>query len=329
MRLADPWYLILALVALPLILLFIKGIIGQEAALKFSNVEMVHASGARNLSFRRFMLGLLRAAVLLLLLFALARPQTGEGKSEETKKVVDVMIAVDISSSMATLDFHPDNRLVAAKMEAERFIRSRPDDRMGLVIFAKHSLTVSPLTTDHAALLQLLKRIQLGLIEDGTAIGVGLANAVNRLRESEAKSKVAILLTDGINNSGEIDPLTAGDIAKELGIRVYTIGMGIDGQALIPIDHPRHGRRLVQTYTEIDEGTLTEIAKRTGGLYFRARDEVALRRIFEEINKLEKTEVKVHTYTTYNDYYPFFLKIAFAILMVELILSQIVWRKIP
>ena len=271
MRLADPWYLILALVALPLILLFIKGIIGQEAALKFSNVEMVHASGARNLSFRRFMLGLLRAAVLLLLLFALARPQTGEGKSEETKKVVDVMIAVDISSSMATLDFHPDNRLVAAKMEAERFIRSRPDDRMGLVTFAKHSLTVSPLTTDHAALLQLLKRIQLGLIEDGTAIGVGLANAVNRLRESEAKSKVAILLTDGINNSGEIDPLTAGDIAKELGIRVYTIGMGIDGQALIPIDHPRHGRRLVQTYTEIDEGTLTEIAKRTGGLYFRAR----------------------------------------------------------
>jgi len=329
MILQDPWYLLLTLLLLPLLFLYLKGIIGKEAAIKFSNVEMVRHSGARNLSFRRVVLALLRTVILALIIFALARPQTGEGKSEELKKVVDIMMALDISSSMATLDFHPDNRLSAAKLEARRFIKNRPQDRLGLVAFAKHSLTVSPMTTDHAALLQLLKKIQIGMIEDGTAIGVGLANALNRLRESEAKSKVVILLTDGVNNSGEIDPKTAGDIAKELGIRVYTIGMGIDGQALIPVNDPRFGRRLVQTYTEIDEEILTEIAQQTGGLYFRAKEESGLRRIFDQINNLEKTEIKVHTYTTYKDHYPFFLKIAFFVLLGELVLAHVFWRKIP
>ncbi|MFT5207034.1 MAG: Ca-activated chloride channel family protein [Candidatus Omnitrophota bacterium] len=329
MRFANPAFFLLAIPILIILWLYVRGVLGRDAALKFSNVDMVRSAGVRNLSFSRVLQALLRLVVLILLMIALARPQTGEGVSEELKDVVDVMIAVDISSSMATLDFHPDNRLMAAKLEAQRFIQSRPMDRIGLVAFAKHSFTVSPLTTDHAALQTLLNTIQMGMIEDGTAIGVGLANAINRIRESEAASKVVILLTDGVNNSGEIDPITAGNIAKELGVRVYTIGMGKDGQAMIPVNDPRFGRRLIQTYTEIDETTLQTISKQTGGSYFRAQDEVALRRIFLEIDRLERTEIKIESYTNYREHYAYILNLALIALLIDLLITQFVWRKIP
>lgn len=330
MRLADPILLVFLVPAVILAVLAITNRINREASLKFSSVQIVREAGARSISFRRLFLTLLRLAALAVLIFALARPQTGEGKTESTREVIDVMISLDISSSMATLDFHPENRLTAAKQEAERFIQNRPHDRIGLVVFAKHSITISPLTTDHKALSRLLARVEMGMMEDGTAIGVGLANAANRLRESEAKSKVIVLLTDGVNNSGEINPRTAGDIAHKLGIKVYAIGVGTDGQAMIPIDDPRTGiRRLVQAYTEIDEKLLTEIAQKTGGLYFRAKDETALRSIFNEINKLEKTEVKVNNFTTYDEHYAKYLGWVFWMLAAEFLLRHLLWRKMP
>lgn len=330
MRLADPIFLAFIIPAVILAVLTLMNWINREASLKFSSVQIVREAGARQISLRRFVLTLVRLAAIAILAFALARPQTGEGKTEESREVIDVMLALDVSSSMATLDFHPENRLTAAKAEAERFIQSRPTDRIGLVIFSKHSITISPLTTDHKALSRLLARVEMGMMEDGTAIGVGLANAANRLRESEAKSKVIVLLTDGVNNSGEIDPKTAGEIAHKLGIKVYAIGVGTDGQAMVPVDDPRTGmRRLIQTYTEIDEKLLTQIATNTGGLYFRAKDETALRSIFNEINKLEKTEVKVNTYTTYDEHYAKYLLWAFWVLAAEFLLRNLLWRKMP
>lgn len=330
MRLADPFFLALLVPAVILAALTLLNWISRDASLKFSSVQIVRDAGARQISLRRVVLTAVRLAALGILIFALARPQTGEGKTEESREVIDIMISLDTSSSMATLDFNPENRLTAAKQEAERFIQSRPNDRIGLVIFAKNSITISPLTTDHKALSRLVSHIQMGMIEDGTAIGVGLANAVNRLRESEAKSKVVVLLTDGVNNSGEIDPKTAGDIAQKLGIKVYAIGVGTDGQAMVPIDDPRtHTRRLIQTYTEIDEKLLTGIAQKTGGLYFRAKDETSLRSIFNEINKLEKTKVEVSSFTTYEEHYAKYLMWAFWLLAAEFVLRHLLWRKMP
>ena len=214
MKFAEPVYFLLLIPAAGLLLLYLTGKVGRDAVLRFSSVDLVKKSGARRLSFGRFLTGLMRFACLTLLVLAVARPQTGTGEDRTTQQVVDIMIALDVSGSMATLDFHPDNRLVAAKLEAKRFIDGRKDDRIGLVIFAGQSITQCPLTVDHKAILALLDKIELGTMQDGTAIGLGLANAVNRLKGSEAKSKVIILLTDGVNNAGEIDPLTAAGLAK-------------------------------------------------------------------------------------------------------------------
>jgi len=329
MRLANPEYLFLLIPVLLLLLLYLAGWVGKEASLKFSSLDLVRSSGARHFPLRRAVQALIRAALLVFLAAALVRPQTGEGHTETSREVVDIVIAIDVSGSMATLDFHPDNRLAAAKLEAKRFIEQRTEDRIGIVIFAKQSLTISPLTTDHLALLNLLERVELGTLEDGTAVGVGLANAINRLKESEAKSKVIILLTDGVNNSGEIDPLTAGDIARKLGIHVYTIGVGSDGYAMTPVNDPRGGRRLARMYTQIDEKTLMKIAQMTEGLYFRAKDETSLRQIFAKIDELERTEVKIHSYTTYNEHYAIFLQWALWAALAEIFLVQILWRKIP
>lgn len=329
MKSADPIYFVLILPVLIVTWLFLRGFIGKEGAVRFSSVQIIRQAGARNISLRRLLQILLRLAVLFLLIFVMSRPQTGEGKIDQTKDVIDIMLALDISSSMATLDFNPENRLVAAKMEAKKFIASRPDDRIGIVTFAKQSFTVSPLTTDHAALEALVDGVRIGMIEDGTAIGVGLANAVNRLRNSEAKSKVAILLTDGVNNSGKIDPQTAGEIAKTLGIKVYTIGMGKDGESMVPVMDPRYGQRLVRVQTVIDEKLLSKVSSMTGGAYYRAKDEIGLSRIFEEIDRLEKTEIQTHAYTTYQDHYMKYLLWAVFLLVGEAFFFQFIWRKVP
>ncbi len=329
MRFANPVYFLFLIPAALIFLLYLFNKIGKEAVLKFSSIQLVRKAGAKRAGLGRFFPAFVRLLIYVLLILALARPQTGTGEEKTTEHVVDIMIALDISGSMATLDFQPDNRLVAAKQEARRFVEGRRHDRIGLVVFASQSITVCPLTVDRSAMLALLDRVQLGMVEDGTAIGLGLANAVSRLKGSEAKSKVVILLTDGINNSGEIDPLTAADLAKTLGVRVYTIGVGRNGTSLLPIQDPRFGPRLLKVETEIDEKTLITIAKKTSGAYFRAQDGQALRQIFEQIDHLEKTEITVEQFTRYEETYFWFLWPAFGLLLFEIIWMNLVRVKLP
>ncbi len=330
MKFAHPLYFLLVLPAVALCWLYVINRIGRDAVLRYSSVRAVKnaSAGARARSGRVFR-GLLRLGTFFFLIAALARPQTGFGEDKTTQSVIDIMVSLDVSGSMATIDFHPDNRLVAAKAEAQRFIKGRPHDRIGLVVFAGQSITQSPLTVDHEAVLQLLAQVRLGMLEDGTAIGLGLANAVNRLKDSEAKSKVIVLLTDGVNNAGEIDPLTASDLAKRFGVRVYTVGVGKEGESVLPIQDPRFGTRLLRVETQIDEKTLTEIARKTGGRYFRAQDTRGLRDIFREIDQLERTEVLVEHFTHYEEHFFWFLWPAFALALVELVWAHAVSVKLP
>lgn len=329
MRFADPAYFLLAIPAALFFFLYIRSKIGKEAAMKFSSLKIVKKTGAKKITFNRVFPALLRLAALLLLVAAIARPQTGTGEEKSTQHVVDIAVALDISGSMATLDFNPDNRLVVAKRETARFIEGRPDDRVALVVFAGQSFTQCPLTTDHKAILTLLDMIQLGMVEDGTAIGLGLGNAVNRVKDSEAKSKVIILLTDGVNNAGEIDPLTAADLAKQYKIKVYTIGVGREGESLLPVSDPRFGTRMLKIETQIDEKILIEIARRTGGSYFRAQDSRSLNEIFKQIDRLEKTEVTVEKYTRYEEHFFWFLWPALWILLFEMAWTNLIRVKLP
>jgi Ca-activated chloride channel family protein len=270
----------------------------------------------------------LRCAAIALLIVALARPQTSESNETSTAEGIDIMMALDISSSMLARDFRPD-RITAAKEITQNFINDRPNDRIGLVVFAGEAFTQSPLTTDKATLITLLSRVREGMIDDGTAIGNGLATAVNRLRESSAASKVIILLTDGVNNSGQVAPLTAAEIAQTFGIRVYTIGIGTTGMAPTPaIDG--YGRiTYVQAPVEIDEEILTQISEMTGGQYFRATDNDKLRTIYEEINQLEKTQIEVDSQTRWFERFMSFALAALALVVLELLLRYFYFRRIP
>ncbi len=329
MRFKDPLFLLLLIPVILFFFLYLFGMISREASLKFSSVGLVRRAGGKKSGFRRFVTAVLRLAVLTLLTLAVMRPQTAASGEKSIQHVVDMMVALDISGSMASLDFQPDNRLTAAKMEARRFIEGRPDDRVGLVIFAGQSVTQCPLTVDHKAILSLLDQIQIGMVEDGTAIGLGLGNAVNRLRGSEAKSKVIVLLTDGVNTTGEIDPITAAGLAKQYNIRVYTIGVGKEGYADFPVRDPLFGIRFRRMRTEIDEKLLAEIAAATGGKYFRAQDRDALRAIFREIDRLEKTEVPVEKFVHRNEEYFRFLWPALILLVAEILWTDAVMVKIP
>ena len=329
MRLASPLYFLCLIPAVLLLVLYLGGKIGREPALRFSSLKLLRDAGARRLTSGRFVRGIFRFLTLFFLILALTRPQTGSGRVQTTEHVVDIMIALDVSGSMATLDFEPDNRLTAAKQEAKRFIEGRPHDRLGLVIFAGESITQCPLTTDSNAILALLDKIQLGMVEDGTAIGLGLGSALNRLKGSEAKRKVVVLLTDGVNNAGSISPLTAATIAKSLGIRVYTIGVGREGESVLPVQDPRFGTRLIKVETQIDEKMLKEIARLTGGEYFRAQDRRGLREVFRQIDRLEKTEITVENFVTYEEKYFWFLWPSILFFLMELVWTSAVSVKLP
>ena len=329
MKFKDPFFIFLLLPALLFFILHLFGWIGKEAALRFSSLRLVKDAGGKKARLRRLVPSVLRLATLTLLTLAILRPQTGTGEEKSTQHVVDMMIALDISGSMATLDFQPDNRLTAAKLEARRFIEGRPDDRIGLVIFAGQSFTQCPLTVDHKAILTLLDQIQIGMVEDGTAIGVGLANAVNRLRRSEAKSKVIVLLTDGVNNKGEIDPLTAAGLSAQYKIKVYTVGVGKEGFSYLPVKDPVFGTRLLKVETQIDEKLLNDISRKTGGRYFRAQDSRSLHEIFREIDRLEKTEITVEKFMHYDERYFWFLWPALAALFLEIVWTNLLFVKIP
>ncbi|MGB9772279.1 MAG: vWA domain-containing protein [Candidatus Kapaibacteriota bacterium] len=269
----------------------------------------------------------LRMLALTLFLLALARPQTSSSEKEIETEGIDIVLTLDISGSMLAEDFKP-NRLEAAKKITEKFIDARQNDRIGLVIFSAKSFTQCPITIDHAVLKNLLKQIKSGLIEDGTAIGMGLATAVDRLKDSKARSKVIILLTDGVNNTGIISPMTAADLAKNFDIRVYTIGVGTIGKAPYPFQTP-FGIQYMNVDVEIDEPLLKDIASKTGGKYFRATNNKALETIYNEIDAMEKTKIKQFVFTTFTDrFFPFVLSGAI-IFLIEILLHLFVFRKIP
>ena len=271
----------------------------------------------------------LRAAAFGLLVVALARPQQIEQNVRTSSEGIDIMLAIDVSASMLARDFEPD-RITAAKEVAGSFISDRYGDRIGLVAFAAEAFTQSPLTTDQSTLQTLLAQIRSGLIDDsGTAIGNGLATAINRLRESDAKSKVVILLTDGVNNRGEITPITAAEIAKAQNIRVYTIGVGTEGMAPYPAVDMFGNITFVKQKVEIDEKTLTAMAEMTGGRYFRATDNAKLKAIYDEINQLEKSKVEVTEHLSYHEQFLAWVLAALGLLLAEFLLANLVLKRIP
>ncbi len=270
---------------------------------------------------------ILRLLTLIFIIFILARPQISSSHKKIKTEGIDIVISLDISSSMLAEDFRP-NRLEAAKKTALQFIENRINDRIGLVVFSAQSFTQCPITIDHSVLKNLFSSVKSGMIEDGTAIGMGLATAVDRLKDSKAKSKVIILLTDGVNNRGLIAPMTAAEIAATFGIRVYTIGVGTRGMAPYPVKTP-FGTQYVNMEVEIDEALLKDIAKTTGGKYFRATNNKALENIYNEIDKLEKTIVdEIVSHRKSEEFFPFGVAVGL-ILFSELFLILVIYRKIP
>jgi Ca-activated chloride channel family protein len=280
----------------------------------------------------RPLLAVVRLAALTLIIVALARPQQVHARETISGEGVDIALALDISGSMASLDFEPDNRLEAAKDVIGAFVRERPYDNFGLVVFAQDAFSANPLTLDHRMLDRALDQVELGTelgIEDGTAIGLGLANAANMLANSDAESKVIILLTDGVNNAGQIDPFTAAEAAKALDIRVYTIGAGRPGQVPVPVQTMLGGTQIVYQESSLDEETLVEVAEITGGHYFRAEDKAGLRAIYGEINELEKSKVEIEVFNRYHELMPWLLVPALLLLAVETVARRTLFRQSP
>jgi len=299
------------------------------SAIKYSDVRLVKRAARSGRQRFLVILPILRALAVLALFVALARPRAGTEYQEVRSEGVDIILALDVSSSMQAEDFKPHNRLYVAKEEIKKFIENRVNDRIGLVVFARYSFTQCPLTTDYRVLLRFVDEVNFGMVEDGTAIGMALANSVNRLRESEAKSKVIILLTDGENNAGEIDPVTAANLAHTMGVKIYTIGAGGTGNAMYPYQDPIFGKRYVYQPTKIDETTLKEIAERTQGKYFRARSGKELEEIYGIIDEMEKTEIEVAEHVRYTELFYYLLHLGFGLMALELLLGQSVLRKLP
>ncbi len=320
---------LLWLLAIPLLLvgryLWIE-LKDRRPHLRVSALEAWKASGRSWLEVLRHLPFVLRTAALCLIIVALARPRSSTQMEKVDTEGIDIVFAMDVSTSMLARDFNPD-RLSAAKDIAIEFIAQRPSDRMGIVVFAGESYTQCPLTTDRATLINLMKEVQTDLIEDGTAIGNGLATAVARMKDSDAKSRVVILLTDGVNNMGEIDPATAAEIAKTYGIRVYTIGVGANGEAPYPVQTP-WGIEIRRVPVEIDEALLKQIADGTGGRYFRATDNTKLQEIYAEIGQMEKTRTTVDSFPVYKDLFENYALAALLCLALELLLSALL-RRMP
>ena len=297
----------------------------QEASVTFSDLKgMVKLPRTWKAWFRHLLFGL-KMAALALLIVALARPQSSSTNSTSNIEGIDIVMAMDVSGSMLARDLKPD-RLTAAKEVASNFVKDRPGDRMGLVIFSGETFTQVPLTTDHGVMLNMLAEMKNGLIEDGTAIGDGLATAISRLKDSEAISKVIILLTDGMNNAGSVDPYTAAEIAKLYGIRVYTIGVGTYGMAPYPAKTPFGTTVMQQIKVEIDEKLLTTIANSTGGKYFRANNNKKLDEIYQEIDKLERSKIEVTEFRRlHEEFYPL-VAWALALLLLEFLLRKTIFR---
>ena len=309
MSFANPGYLLLLLLLIPIVGWYIWKLRTAHASVQLSSTnQLMHHSK----SIRVWLVHVpfvLRVAVVAFLSLALSRPQLSNRWQSESTEGIDIMMALDISGTMLGEDLKP-NRLEAAKAVATEFVLSRPNDQIGLVVFAGESFTQCPLTTDHAVLVNLFQSVKFGMIEDGTAIGLGLANAVNRMKDSPTKSKVVILLTDGSNNRGDIDPQTAAEIAKTFNIRVYAIGVGsYSKEVRVPIRTP-YGVQYGTMNSEFDETTLRNIAQLTGGEYFRATDNTSLRNIYQQIDQMEKTKIRVREYSKRTEHFMPFLTAA-------------------
>ena len=328
MHFASPYYLWLLVLLVPMAGYYVWRTLQGGAAIQISSVRGVANAPRTVRYYLRHLPFVLRAAAFALLVVALARPQDIEQNVSTNTEGIDIMLTIDVSGSMLARDFKPD-RITAAKEVAGSFIADRYGDRIGLVAFAGEAFTQSPLTTDQSTLQTLLSRIRSGLIEDGTAIGNGLATAINRLRESDAKSKVVILLTDGVNNRGEITPMTAAEIARAQDIRVYTIGVGTEGMAPYPAVDMFGNITYVKQKVEIDEKTLTAMADMTGGKYFRATDNAKLKAIYDEINQLEKSRVEVLEHISYHELFLVWVLAALGVLLAEFLLSNLVLKRIP
>lgn len=325
MRWEQPWLLALLAVVPPLVWLALRPARRRAAVLWGRTGDWGGRFGAALIH----VVGYLPWAALLLALLALARPQQGIRQSETETRGVDIVLAIDISPSMAAEDFRPLNRLFVAKSTARDFVRSRSHDRLGLVGFAATAFLQCPLTLDHDALVELLEGLDFGLAEDGTAIGMGLATSVAALRSSKTPSKVVVLLTDGQNNRGSIDPLSGADLAKAFGIKVYTVLVGRGGMVPVPLVDALGGRRVEMMRMDVDEESLREIARRTGGQFFRAQDPATLSGIYAQIDRLERAPIKAIQYREYRDLGPWLLGAAAAILALHSLLAATFAMRAP
>jgi Ca-activated chloride channel family protein len=328
MQLAHPQYLWFFLIYIPLIAWYIIKQKNARPALSISSISAFSNIGKSYKEYLKHLLFILRLGVIGCLIIILARPQIKDNWHTTTTEGTDIVLAMDISGSMLARDFQPD-RLEAAKNVAAKFINGREDDNLGIVIFAGESLTGVPMTTDHSQLLNYLQGIKMGMVEDGTAIGDGIATSLNRLKEGKAQSKSIILLTDGSNNTGIVSPMTAADVAKEMGVRIYTVGVGTNGNAPSPVIDVFNRLTFVNQPVVIDEATLKSIAEKTGGKYFRATGNKVLQEVFNEIDALEKTQMDVKHFSHTEDDYIFWAWLAFALFALELLLRYTVVRSIP
>ena len=329
MEFAKPIFLWLFLLYIPLIVWYILKNKKSDAAIRISSVSAFSKLPTSYKVYLKHFLFVVRLAALGCVIIILCRPQTHDSWESSKTEGTDIVISLDVSTSMLARDFNPD-RFEAAKEVASKFINGRESDNIGIVIFAGESFTLVPMTTDKAVLVNYIKEIKMGMLEDGTAIGDGLATAINRIKDGKAKSKSIILLTDGSNNTGVVAPLTAADIAAKYGIKVYTIGVGTTGSALFPGGVNVYGKvEYQQLPVVIDEATLKSIANKTGGKYFRATSKHVLKEIFSEIDKLEKTELDVRKYNQTEDNYMPWALLLLALLLIDIIARHTVLRNIP
>lgn len=323
----NPGFLYLLFLLIPAIAWYVLKNKTNRAGMKISALEDLISLPHTYKHYLQHIIFGFRVLTVALLIIALARPQSVDKWEDISTEGIDIVMSLDISSSMLARDFKPD-RLEASKELATEFISGRSDDRMGLVVFSGESFTQCPLTTDHAVVINMMRDIQTGMIEDGTAIGMGLATAINRLKDSKAKSKVIILMTDGVNNMGEIAPVTAAEIAQSFNIRVYTIGVGSRGMAPYPVQTP-YGRQYRNMKVEIDEEVLKDIAEITNGKYFRATDNNQLKQIYQEIDKLEKSKIDVKEFRKKSEEYLLFVIIAGVLLFIEVLVRNTLLRGLP
>lgn len=323
----NPWYLLLLLLLIPAIVWYVLKHKTAQASMKVSSTEAFDKMPRSYKVYLRHVVFALRMLAIACVIVILARPMTTDSWHKSSTEGVDVMVALDISGSMLSRDFSP-NRLEAAKNVAAQFIAGREYDNIGLVVFAGEGFTMCPMTTDHAVLLNLMKDVDCGMLVDGTAVGDGLATAVNRIKDGPAKSKTIILLTDGTNNAGIVDPITAAEIARSYGIRVYTIGVGTKGMAPSPVMTP-YGIRYQNMPVEIDEDKLRQIASIGDGQYFRATDENVLKRVFAEIDQMEKTKLSVQQFSRREEAYMPWAILAMLLLGIEIFIRYTLLRNVP